>query len=102
MLTRQYKKRRLGRFVLPAITAAFLAYFGYHSIHGDFGLEATEKFLRQKAERQERLAALKIKRKALEREVAALSDGSIQKDMLDEQAREQLNMSKPDEIVIFH
>ena len=75
MLTRQYKKRRFGRFVLPAITAAFLAYFGYHSIHGEFGLKATEKFLQQKAERQQKLAELQHRRKALERQVAALSDG---------------------------
>lgn len=102
MLTRQYKKRRLGRFILPAITAAFLAYFGYHSVHGEFGLKATEQFERQKAERQQKLAVLQLKRKALEREVDALSDGSMQKDMLDEEARAQLNMSKPDEIVIFH
>lgn len=102
MWTRQYKKRRLGRFVLPAITAAFLAYFGYHSIHGEFGLKATEKFEQQKAERQQKLAVLKARHKALERQVDALSDGSIQKDMLDEEARAQLNMSKADEIVIFH
>ncbi|MCD2171548.1 FtsB family cell division protein [Rhizobium sp. C4] len=102
MLTKQYRKRRFGRFVLPAITAAFLAYFGYHSVHGEFGLKATEKFLQQKAERQQKLATLQVKRKALERQVSALSDGSIQKDMLDEEARAQLNMSRPDEIVIFH
>ena len=102
MWTRQYKKRRLGRFVMPAITLAFLSYFGYHSVHGEYGLKATEQFVRQKAEREQKLAVLVLKRKALDRQVQLLSDGSIQRDMLDEEARSQLNMSRPDEIVIFN
>jgi cell division protein FtsB len=102
MWTRQYKKRRLGRLVMPAITIAFLSYFGYHSIHGEFGLKATEQFERQRAEREQKLAVLMTKRKALERQVDLLSDGSIQRDMLDEEARSQLNMSRADEIVIFN
>lgn len=102
MWTRQYKKRRIGRFVMPAITVAFLSYFGYHSVHGEYGLEATKKFQAQKAEREQKLAVLQVKRKALERQVQLLSDGSIEKDMLDEEARSQLNMSKADEIVIFN
>jgi cell division protein FtsB len=34
--------------------------------------------------------------------VALLSDGSMDKDMLDEKARLQLNFSRADEIVIFN
>jgi cell division protein FtsB len=102
MWTRQYKKRRLGRFVMPAITIAFLSYFSYHSLHGEFGLEATKRFEIQKIEQEQKLAILVEKRKALEQEVRLLSDGSIEKDMLDEEARSQLNMSRADEIVIFN
>ncbi|MGQ2919985.1 MAG: septum formation initiator family protein, partial [Agrobacterium sp.] len=46
MWTRHHKKRRFGRLIVPAITIAFLSYFGYHSIHGDFGLQATERLER--------------------------------------------------------
>jgi cell division protein FtsB len=102
MWTRQYKQRRLGRYVMPAITIVFLCYFGYHSVHGDFGLKATEHFKQQKADREQKLAVLELKRKALDREIKLLSDGSIQKDMLDEEARSQLNLSRPDEVVIFN
>ncbi|MBW9061792.1 septum formation initiator family protein [Rhizobium herbae] len=102
MWTKHHKKRKLGRFVMPLITVAFLSYFGYHSIHGEFGLKATEKFDRQRAERQARLDELTARRKTLEKEVALLSDGSLERDMLDEKARFGLNMSRADEIVIFH
>jgi cell division protein FtsB len=102
MWTRYHKKRRLGRFVLPAVTIAFVSYFGYHCVHGDYGLRATEVFEQQRIARQQELAVLVAKREHLEREVALLSDGSLDKDMLDEKARYQLNYSKADEIVIFH
>lgn len=102
MWTKHHKKRKLGRFVMPLIAVAFLSYFGYHSIHGEFGLKATEKFDRQRVERQARLDDLTAQRKTLEKEVALLSDGSLERDMLDEKARFGLNMSRADEIVIFH
>lgn len=102
MWTKHHKKRQLGRFVMPLITVAFLSYFGYHSIHGDYGLKATEKFDRQRIERQARLDELTAQRQTLEKEVALLSDGSLERDMLDEKARFGLNMSRSDEIVIFH
>jgi cell division protein FtsB len=102
MWTKHHKKRKLGRFVMPLITVAFLSYFGYHSIHGEYGLKATEKFDRQRIERQARLDELTEQRQTLEKEVALLSDGSLERDMLDEKARFGLNMSRSDEIVIFH
>ncbi|HTO29920.1 MAG TPA: septum formation initiator family protein [Pararhizobium sp.] len=102
MWTKHHKKRKLGRFVMPLISIAFLSYFGYHSIHGEYGLRATEKFDRQRIERQTRLDELTMQRQTLEKEVALLSDGSLERDMLDEKARFGLNMSRSDEIVIFH
>jgi cell division protein FtsB len=102
MWTKYHKKRRLGRFVLPAIAIAFVSYFGYHCIHGDYGLRATEIFERQRLVRTDELAVLVAKREHLEKAVSLLSDGSLDKDMLDEKARYQLNYSKADEIVIFN
>ncbi len=102
MWTKHHKKRRLGRFVMPLITVAFLSYFGYHSIHGDYGLIATEEFERQRVVRQAELEALTEKRKALELQVSLLSGGSMEKDILDEKARYELNVSRADEIVIFN
>lgn len=102
MWTKHHKERRLGRFVLPLITAAFLSYFGYHSVNGDLGLVATEVFERQRLERLSELQKLTEKRQSLERQVQLLSDGSLEKDILDEIARYQLNVSREDEIVIFN
>ncbi|MDO1583913.1 FtsB family cell division protein [Rhizobium oryzicola] len=102
MWTKYHKKRKFGRLVLPAITVAFVSYFSYHSVHGDLGLIATEKFEKQRMERLSELKKLTDKREALERQVRLLSDGSLEKDMLDETARYQLNVSRSDEIVVFN
>ncbi|KEQ03422.1 MULTISPECIES: FtsB family cell division protein [Pseudorhizobium] len=102
MWTKHHKERKLGRFVLPLITVAFLSYFGYHSLNGDLGLVATEKFERQRLERVAELGQLTERRRELERQVQLLSDGSLEKDMLDEIARYQLNVSRDNEIVIFN
>ncbi len=85
------------------MTIAFLSYFGYHSIHGDYGLRAgrnSSGFARSGP--QSRLDKLVAHRTALEKEVSLLSDGSLDEDIIDEKARYQLNMSRPDEIVIFN
>ncbi|MBB3607980.1 septum formation initiator family protein [Rhizobium sp. BK602] len=102
MWTKYHKKRRLGRFVLPAITIAFVSYFGYHCIHGDYGLKATEVFEQRRIERGKELADLVARREHLEKAVALLSDGSLDKDMLDQYARYQLTYSKDNEVVIFN
>ncbi|TDK38726.1 septum formation initiator family protein [Rhizobium deserti] len=102
MWTKHHKKRKFGRFVLPAIAIAFVSYFGYHCVHGDLGLIATEEFERQRLARAAELAKLTEKRQTLERQVSLMSDGSLEKDMLDEIARYQLNVSRTNEIVIFN
>ena len=102
MWTRHHKKKKYGRLILPAVTIAFLSYFGYHSVHGDYGLKAGQEFERIRSERAAELEKLVAQRTTLEKEVGLLSDGSLDEDIIDEKARYQLNMSRPDEIVIFN
>ncbi|OJU02913.1 cell division protein [Metarhizobium album] len=102
MWTKHHKKRKFGRLILPAIAVAFVSYFSYHSVHGDFGLIATEAFERKRVELDGELKKLTAARESLERQVSLMSDGSLEKDILDEKARYALNVSRSDEIVIFN
>lgn len=102
MWTKHHKKKRFGRLVVPAITVAFLSYFGYHSLHGDFGLKSTERLEQRRLERIAELKTLSSIRVSLERQVGLLSDGSLERDMIDEISRYQLNYARPDEIVIMN
>ena len=99
--TRQHRKRRTGALIVPTITVAFLAYFGFHAFHGEFGIYNKHNLDAQAAALKVQLADIKAERQKLEQRVQLLHDGSIEKDMLDEQARRALNLSREDEVTIY-
>lgn len=101
MWTRQHKQRNTGRLIVPAISAAFLAYFGFHAFHGEFGIYSKYQLEDRTRELDAELAVAQKQRSDLERRVQLLHDGTLEKDMLDEQARRALNMSSPNEITIM-
>jgi len=101
MWTRQHKQRNTGRLIVPVISAAFLAYFGFHAYHGEFGIYSKYRFEARMASLNAELDAVKAERQALEHRVQLLHDGTLDRDMLDEQARRALNLSHADEITIM-
>jgi cell division protein FtsB len=101
MWTRQHKQRNTGRLIVPAIAVAFLSYFGFHAFNGEFGIYSKYRYEERIVALQAELEAVKKQRTELERRVQLLHDGTLEKDMLDEQARRALNMSNPEEITIM-
>ena len=101
MWTRQHKQRNTGRLIIPSLCVLFLAYFGFHAYHGEFGIWSKYRYEAEAAELQARLDAIEAERLEIERRVQLLHDGTLEKDMLDEQARRALNLSQVDEIVIM-
>jgi len=101
MWTRQHKKRRTGALIVPALAAVFLSYFGFHAFNGDFGIYSSYRLEDRKAELETRLTQLRAERMHLESRVLLLHDGTLEKDMLDEQARRSLSLTHDDEITIM-
>ena len=101
MWTRQHKQRNTGRLIIPSLCAVFLAYFGFHAYHGEFGINSKYQLEAQTVALQAQLDAVKARRMDLERRVRLMHDGTLEKDMLDEQARMALNLSQADEITIM-
>lgn len=101
MWTRQHKQRNTGRLIVPTLCAAFLAYFGFHAYHGEFGIWSKYRLEAETVDLQAKLETIKARRIELERRVQLMHDGTLQKDMLDEQARRALNLSRADEITIM-
>ena len=101
MWTRQRRHNSLPRLILPVSTAVFLTYFGYHALYGGNGLYSKHIVEAQTRELQAKLDGVSARRTALQQQVALLSDGTVEKDMLDEQARRALNMAQPGELVIL-
>ncbi|TIO10191.1 MAG: septum formation initiator family protein, partial [Mesorhizobium sp.] len=69
--------------------------------HGEFGIYSKYRLQAQAAELQTQLDAVKARRIDFERRVQLMHEGTLEKDMLDEQARKALNLSHPDEITIM-
>ncbi len=101
MWTRQYKKRNTGRLIVPTFCAAFLTYFGFHAFQGDYGIYSKFRLEAATAEMRVEFNTLHNYRNTLEQRVQLLHDGTLDKDMLDEQARKSLNLTKADEVVIM-
>jgi cell division protein FtsB len=102
MWTRQRKKRNTGALIVPAITAVFLTYFGYHAYHGEYGIYSKYRLEERVGELEATLAVVRAQRVKLEQRVQLLHDGTLDRDMLDEQARRALNLALPTEVVIMY
>ncbi|MBE7186295.1 MAG: septum formation initiator family protein [Methylobacterium mesophilicum] len=101
MLTKQYRKSKLAKLVVPAVTCSFLAYFAVHAQSGRYGLEAKQQLAQTLASSQSNYEKLKKQRERLEQRVQLLHDGTLDRDMIDERARQALNYSSPDDVVIL-
>jgi cell division protein FtsB len=101
MWTRQHKTRKTGALIVPAVTLAFISYFGFHAFQGDYGIYSKYLLEERVASLRSDLEVVQEQRKTLEHRVQLLHDGTLEKDMLDEQARRALNLSLADEVVII-
>ena len=100
MITRQHRRSPLRWLWMPLLTAAFLAYFGFHTFNGSYGKWALDRMQAQAAALDSELADLKRERAQLEKRVSFLRPESLDADMVDVEARTQLNVLRADEIVV--
>lgn len=99
------KRRRLRAFLFPlalySVSGAVCSYFVWHAVHGDRGLLAKAEYSQQVAVLQSEHAGLKAERQALERRIAMLRAESVERDLLEEEARVQLGRVHRNDVVIF-
>jgi cell division protein FtsB len=94
--------RRRARLVIgPILGISLVGYFAYHLVQGDRGLMAWMRLNQQVRDAKVTLAEVEGERATLERRVDLLRPEHLDRDMLDERARSQLNLIAPNEIVIF-
>jgi cell division protein FtsB len=101
MWTRQHKQNPAGRLVIPLMTACVVSYFAFHAYHGELGIYANEDYEARVIALQAQLADATERRVAMQRRVQLIEDGTLDKDMLDEQARRALNLTQADELSIM-
>ena len=99
-MTLMTKRPALGGMLLLAGAAALSIYFALAAVQGDFGLFRKAQILAE-------VAALQVEETRLQAELAKaanlthrLSDGYLDLELLDQQARDVLGYVRSDEIVI--
>ncbi len=93
-------RRRVRAALLPLAFLGVSGYFVWHAVHGERGLIAREGRLLQIAEARTELDRARGELEAMERRVHALRGDRLDRDQLDERARQLLNMVGPNEVVI--
>lgn len=92
--------RRLKAAALPALFLACCGYFVWHAVHGQRGLIAKEQREREIAEAIVERDQVRQELAASERRVQAMRGELLDRDQLDERARQLLNLIGPDEVVV--
>ncbi len=93
-------KNRLRASAAPAVFLLITGYFVWNAVHGRSGLEAQRAQAAALVVAQQNLAAAESQRAAWETRIADLSGQSIVPDMLDDEARQVLNLAEPGDLVI--
>ncbi|WP_175869124.1 FtsB family cell division protein [Bartonella gabonensis] len=101
MWTKQKRRSIKVRFVLPLMTVGVLSYFSYHIYHGEYGLYSRSEVNQYISELEKELHKIEAEREFIEKRISLLRNGHIEKDMLDEYVRKNLNFSKPNELTIL-
>lgn len=99
----RHKRRSPVPFLLAVVLLVALSgYFAWQSTRGVFGGTKRAELEQQRIAKQEKLDELSSRRKQLEAKTERLSTGAMDADVLDESARDNLNMAHPNELVIIH
>ena len=91
----------LRRAGLPAAVLSAVAFFGYNAVFGPTGIVAAKEFKTEFAQKNVEYAALAKKRAELKNRVDLLDPKrGADPDMVDELVRKQLNVARPDEVIV--
>ena len=100
MVTRYRLRSALLNLGLWLLAGCVVVYFGYNAVHGQRGLTAQRNFEIEIAALKSALDRLEQQRTELETRVDQLRPKSIDRDILDDEARTQLGWLNPDDRVL--
>ena len=94
-------KWRLRRALGTIIGTLLVGYFSYHLVQGNHGLISLLQLKATVAEAQDVRDDLVAQREVLEHRVRLLRPDSLDRDLLEEQARKMLNYGFAEDIIVF-
>lgn len=100
MVTHYRLRTALLNIGLWLLAGCVVVYFGYSAVHGQRGLQAQHNFEMEIASLKADLGRLEQQRSSLETKVEQLRPSSVDRDILDQEARTQLGWLNPDDRVL--
>ncbi len=94
---------RISKFdsVVTCACLGLLGFFAWHGFEGPRGFHFNEKLKGQSGQLTGDLTAIRKQRSDFERRVALLRPESVDPDMLDEMARQTLDVARPSELIVL-
>ncbi len=100
MQIRQSVSSLIAAMIVPAICIAFSTYFAWSALNGPRGLEELGAVRARLQIRHSQLASLVARRERLQQRIHLLEPGSVDPDMLEEMARNQLMEGIPGQVAV--
>lgn len=88
-------------WVIPILSLLGVLYFGFHAIHGNYGIRRMHQLRQEIAAAEKIMAETHHEKVLLQTKVKALSPSSLDMDQLEESAMRVLNMGAPENAVLF-
>lgn len=101
MVIRRRVRAVLLPLVLYCLSGAAGSYFLWHAVNDDRGLRTNEDYERQISKLRSKVDAKEKERQAWARRIALLSGTTIDRDMLDEEARARLGRVNKDDLIVL-
>ena len=100
MLERGVHQLKLGKILKIAAILLIFSYVLYHIVYGDRGVISLLQYTGKYQKTLSELEAAKLERQKLQHKVGLLKTDSIDVDLLEEQAKRSLSVSRENEIMI--
>lgn len=99
------KRTRLRSFLIPlvlyCVSGGIGGYFVWHAINGDRGLKVSDEYEKSIAMLQKQLILTKAESRQWQHRIDLMSGTTIDRDLLEEEARSTLDRMGKDELAIF-
>lgn len=90
----------INSIYIPIFLIALTCYFIWNALHGEHGIQAYQNELKIQAEAEKALDEAHQEQDVWRKRVNALSEKSLDPDMLDERSRAMLNDSRNGDIIV--
>ncbi|PZQ51714.1 MAG: septum formation initiator precursor [Rhodovulum sulfidophilum] len=96
----EQRRGGFGGAIFVIVVAALIGYLAFAALQGEYGLFRLFQTEAEARGLETELESLRAERAALGDKTRRLSTGSVDLELLDEQARRVLGLGRPDELII--